>query len=265
MKTSTTKHLLIDIDGTITQTDSTLEQEPGIGSDYFRGILRNLLAKKGKAASREALDQIREKEKPFNGCMFKTAPEMGIDADAYWQAVTQWQEKHLTPYPDAVEMVRTLHAKGFQLYVVSNNSCQGILAKLHRAGLAQKENTPYFKRIFGMDVFGRGFDKGNPVVPASILKMENLPPEDTATVGDDLEQDGRIPAGAGIKKAFIIRRNQTTPFIPGENGITFINDLRLICNLCRSKKRAVFPRLASSPVIPANAGIQKRPVIHLPS
>jgi FMN phosphatase YigB (HAD superfamily) len=131
------KHILVDIDGTVTSLDSNPYQDiEGISCDYFRGILRDMLARKLNGDHSLALNMIQEKARAFNGCNFRVAPSLDIPEQALWEEVLAWQHEHLSVFDDAVDMIKELFAEGFDLYAVSNNSCKGIQAKLSHAGLA---------------------------------------------------------------------------------------------------------------------------------
>ncbi len=153
-------HILVDIDDTITHLkDNPYQNVAGIGSDYFRGVLKDMLVKKFGFNPSFALATIQEKDPIFNGCIFHTAPTLGISEEELWEEVITWQKNHLFVYADAVDMVKILFSKGFCLYVVTNNSCKGALAKLSLADLADRNNSSYFKKIYGMDLFGLGWSK----------------------------------------------------------------------------------------------------------
>lgn len=224
------KYVLLDVDGTII-TDPPYNKDCSIGTDYFREILRDALIEKLQINALEAIDIIRKHEFHFNGCMFATAASLGVDAEAYWRGVTAWQEKHISPYDDSVVLVKHLYSRGIRIYIVSNNSCRGILAKLARAGLGNRHGSEYFSRIYGMDTFGMGYNKSMAEVYRRILETENLDPAEVLTIGDNPEEDWKVPATTGIKNSIIIQRRRPEKITPYGQHVYFVNDLKYISEI----------------------------------
>ena len=227
------KYILVDIDGTVTSLESNPYQPiDGISYDYFRGILRDMLAKKLNCNHSLALNMIQEKAAVFNGCNFRVAPLLGIPEQALWEEVLAWQCKHLSVFDDAVDMVKNLFAEGFNLYAVSNNSCKGIQAKLSHAGLADITGSPYFKKLYGMDLFGLGWSKSMPEVYSIILQKERFSPEEVVLVGDEPAIDLESPLKGGMKHAVIVDRMQKEEVAFKNNGL-FVRSLRIIPEILR--------------------------------
>lgn len=227
------KHAFIDIDGTIVEADETFRDDPEIGTDFFRGVLRDMLGERRNLSPADAIEEIRGTEVQFNGCMFKTAWKLDLSPEDYWNRIVEWERRHLSPFSDAIDMVKKLKYASMELHVVSNNSCHGILAKLHRAGLADMNGSGYFKTIFGMDVFGIGYAKGDPHVFSKALEIAGIAPGDVVTIGDDPSQDWRVPASAGISKSIIVKRAQREPMLKLGDGVYSVNNLRVAAEICR--------------------------------
>ena len=230
------KHVFIDIDGTITEVmDNPYSKIPGIGHDCFRCILRDMLTKKFGVSPSLALTKIQEKDLMFGGCIFRIAPALGIPEEELWKRVIVWQKRYLSVYADAVDMVKDLFSKGFFLYVISNNSCKGILAKLAMAGLAKRNHSPYFREIYGMDLFGFGWSKNNPEVYHRILSGGKMSLKEIAIVGDELIGDLKSPRKAGIKHCFIIDRKQREKIVTKDAGI-FVKTLKAVPEMLEVKR-----------------------------
>jgi FMN phosphatase YigB (HAD superfamily) len=226
------KHAFIDIDGTVVDLENPYMSDPEIGSDFFRGILREIIMKKFTANGKDALCIIRENELGFNGCMFKTAQKLDVDIKEYWNKTLEWQMRYMKPFEDAVEMIKKLCQAKINLHVVSNNSRYGILAKLCRAGLADITGSPYFKTIFGMDLLGMGSNKSQKETFSKIIAMGDFKPENIVTIGDDAVEDWKIPASAGIRKSIIVNRKQPEAVIEMNEGAHFVNSLIFAPEIC---------------------------------
>ncbi|MDD3927465.1 MAG: HAD family hydrolase [bacterium] len=230
------KHILVDIDGTITSLENNPYQDiNGISCDYFRGILRDMLAKELNYDHSLALNMIQENASVFNGCNFRVAPSLGISERDLWEEVLAWQRTHLSVFDDAVDMVKALFAGGYNLYAVSNNSCKGIQAKLSRAGLADIAGSPYFEKFYGMDLFGLEWSKSMPEVYSIILQKERFSPEEVVMIGDEPAIDLESPLKGGMNYAIIVDRAQEEE-VAFENGGVFVKSLKIVPSILRRLK-----------------------------
>ena len=100
-------------------------------------------------------------------------------------------KKHLKVFEDAVFMIKELHKRKFNLYTDSNNSFSGVLAKLIRAGLADRYGSKYFKKIYGGDF--TCCSKATYMHFEKLLNAEKLKPSEVIVIGDSPEQDLAIP------------------------------------------------------------------------
>lgn len=224
------KAIFVDIDDTITHIkDNPYHKEAEIGENYFEGIARDLLIDRFNFLPSDALRQIREAEElcgrhdPFFAL---TNCNLGIKETELWDKIIKWQEKYLLVFPDAVYMIKELYKRKFNLYIISNNGTMGIWAKLTRAKLATQKGTKYFKKLYGDDVY-TGKSKGDPAIYKEILERENLDPSKVVMIGDNIEQDGKSPLKAGIKKIVIVDRNQKEPIIDRDEFF-FVKSLRIV-------------------------------------
>ena len=124
-----------------------------------------------------------------------------------------------------IETVKELAARGKQLFIISNNPYWGCLFKLEFAGLAKQDDAPFFKRIFGTNIINGC--KNLTEVWQRALEQIPVDPSKIATIGDNLEEDGRVPQSCGVGYSFILDRASKEP-LQHDGKYIFLNDARQI-------------------------------------
>ncbi|MCK4245069.1 MAG: HAD hydrolase-like protein [Candidatus Omnitrophica bacterium] len=220
----------IDLQGTITDDISRNNyfSDPDLRGDYFGGILRDTLIKKFRISSSEALERIKEVTNPcgwFDPFYAVSHSDWGISEEEIWRKILKWQNEHIIVIKDAIDMVKELRRRNFNLYMVSNCAKKVVLAQLTTAKLAKRNNSSYFKQIYGC--FDLGLQKDNPLVYEKILRIEDLAPEEVVMIGNEPGIDSESPHKAGICYSIIVDRKQKNRII-AKDGAIFVNSLRIV-------------------------------------
>jgi len=108
-------------------------------------------------------------------------------ADAY----RDFRDAAIRPFPGAIEALESLRHDGVRLALLTNGSGPAQRAKIERFGLAS-----YFDSILIEGEFGVG--KPDPRVYASAMKALGTRPDQTWSVGDNLEWDVGGPQRLGV-------------------------------------------------------------------
>ena len=119
-------------------------------------------------------------------------------------------------------MVRRLYAAGFSLSICSNNPLSGCLLKLHRAGLADLSQAPYFENIFGSNVLMG--QKSAPHWWPQLQKTLGVPPECVLVVGDNPRDDMLTPRAVGFRHFVLVDRSQVEP-CRIQDGVHYVSSL----------------------------------------
>ena len=211
--------VLIDMDGTV-----NVEPEHG---DYFVRILRELVAGRQELGDVQAEGVIRERFDPAGEPITEAhLNALGIDFDAYWNSLIDWQQRNLEVYGDAVTMIRLLHDMGVRMYPASTNSSLACRAKLARAGLTGSRGPGYFTELFGgSDVCPGG--KAGPEFFRAVLARIGCDAREVVMVGDDVKADLQYARGAGIEHVVIVRRDQRSPWTR-QTGAIFVKSLTIV-------------------------------------
>lgn len=198
---------VIDIDATITND----RKKPQMGPDYILNnaifdVIAQFMCKRGwePETAKNALSAHVKTNAYWDYPDFLRA--LNLPEEETWRHIVRWHDEHLIAYPDAVSMVKQLHAAGMPLFIVSNNPLSGCLLKLQRAGLAGRDRSKYFRGVFGSNVcmgqkHGRAFWKG-------CLDRIGLPPCRLAVIGDNPKEDCAMPRSLGVKTVFLVDRNR---------------------------------------------------------
>ena len=226
------KYVLIDMDFTITYPTAPPSDEllKGIPSDnYYLALLRNLVARKRGISDEEALAVILEVVDPERRCLFDILDEIDIEREALWNAAKEYHGRHLGAYPDAVEMIKTLHARGYEFYTATTNSRMSSLSKLAFCGLATMEGSPYFAGFFGGDICEGG--KMGPHFFPTIIEKGGFAPEDCLMIGDDPLWDLGGAKEAGIDQVVLPRRDQKEELVVEDDGGIYVRSLATVPRL----------------------------------
>lgn len=230
-------HVLIDMDDTITYTTAPPSASllKGIESgEYFLAILRNLVARKRGISDEAALGVITGACDPSRRCLFTILAEICIEMEEYWGAVLDYHRGHLGAYPDAVEMIRTLHARGFRLCTATTNSRMAALSKLTFAGLADMNDSPYFADFFGGDNCEGG--KSGPQFFRAILERGGFDPSEVLMIGDNPVADLASAKAAGIEQVVLPRRDQPEDLVVEDDGGIYVRSLAIVPDLLRPER-----------------------------
>jgi HAD superfamily hydrolase (TIGR01549 family) len=175
---------------------------------------------KGKSFA-ASLKTVISAEKKYPFCdPFLSLVDLEIPLELYRSELEEFQNKYLQVFEDAVDLIKTLKAKKYNLYITSNNSRGRAYAILHRAGLSDWEHSKYFSNVFCPETIG--FNKSNIQFYQKVIETANFNPEEILVIGDTITDDSIIPLKAGIGQAVIVDRNHKF-----ETKDAFIvNDLR---------------------------------------
>lgn len=201
------ENFFVDIDGTITDNspEKVYPEEKLVWKNPIFGVIRDVMAEEGcqpeKAKNRieEYADKIIWWDYP------DFIAEFNLPVQKTWERIYRWHEEYLTVYQDTVDLIKTLHKKGKNLFIVSNNPIVGCLLKLKRAGLGEITGSPYFKRILGANIL-RG-QKSQVELWKKAVAQVGIPPENIAVIGDNPTEDAKNPLACNIGRAFIIQRD----------------------------------------------------------
>ena len=228
------RHILIDMDFTITYPTAPPEAEllKGIpGDNYYLALLRSLVACTRGISDEEALAAILEVVDPERTCLFDILDRIGIARKALWDAAMEYHRGHLAAYPDAVEMIRTLHARGFAFYTATTNSRMSALGKLAFAGLSTMDGSPFFAGFFGGDLCEGG--KMGPHFFPAILEKGGFHPKECLMIGDDPEWDLAGARRSGIEQVVLPRRDQEAELIVEDDGGIYVRSLGTVPEILR--------------------------------
>ncbi len=235
---------VIDIDATITNDRA----EPQISPEYplnnaVVNLLASLMEEQGweLAAAREALNRYG------NDKVFWDYPDIirsfRLPEKKAWERIVRWHEDRIIVYLDGVEMVRRLHAADLPLYIVSNNPLSGCFYKLHRAGLAGRDRSKYFRGVFGSNVcMGQ---KHKAAFWKGCLDRIGLSPCQVAIIGDNPREDCMVPRTLGVETVFLVDRTrklrvERTPEAFWVNTLECVPEI-----LLRASASADQPRMAT--------------------
>ncbi|MDD2709161.1 MAG: HAD family hydrolase [Verrucomicrobiae bacterium] len=212
--------VFIDIDGTI--TDGAPEGETG----YFEHALQAELVRRHKLSRQAAMDMLLAAEEKASGkdpfYALQYLP-LKVSKAALWRETLKRQRRKVFPYPDAVWLVKALRRKGFDLYLLTNNTANRALSKMVRAGLATTRGSRYFKGIYGADV--TGCRKNSPAFYRRVFKLGKFNPKQAVMIGDDPFCDQEIPCKLGVKNVILVNRRQKERVV--KKGSVFrVNSLR---------------------------------------
>lgn len=226
------KHILIDMDFTITYPTAPPGEEflKGIPDhNYYLAMLRDLVARKRGVSNEAALAVILEVVDPETTCLFGILDQIDIEREAFWNAAREYHDDHLAAYPDAVEMIKMLHAHDYKFFTATTNSRMSSLSKLAHGGLATMDGSPYFTGFFGGDICEGG--KMGPHFFPTILEKGGFAPEDCLMIGDDPLWDLGGAKGVGIDQVVLPRRDQEEELVVEEDGGIYVRSLAIVPRL----------------------------------
>jgi FMN phosphatase YigB (HAD superfamily) len=212
-------YVFIDIDGTI--TDNNLKrkypEEKLVCNNPVFGVIRDVMVEEGwdEDEARKKIEEYATKIIWWDYPDF--IAEFNLPVEKTWERIYNWHNEYKMVYTNTVELIKELYRKGKNLFIVRNNPIVGCLLNLKVAGLGDITGSKYFKRILGANIL-RGQKHQIDLWKRAIAQI-GVEPDKIVNIGDNIKEDGEIPKKAGIKRCFIIRRNEAEK---GENGIIIV-------------------------------------------
>ena len=202
-------YFFIDIDGTITDDnpDRKYPEEKLVWNNPVLGVIKDVMVEEGWKTE-EAKRKIEEYADKIIWWDYPDfIAEFNLPLEKTWERIYEWHDEYKIVYRDTVELIKELYKKGNDLFIVSNNPIVGCLLNLKVAGLGDITGSKYFKRILGANIL-RG-QKHQVGLWKRAIAQVGVEPQKIINIGDNISEDGEVPLGAGIKKCFIIRRNES--------------------------------------------------------
>ena len=195
--------ILCDIDDTITSFKGDYN-----AGDYVNEIFTlfaTFLAEKNSispAVARQLIDDYADEIIWWDYPDFIS--NFDLPSSPVWQALRQIHQQRLMVFDDAVAMIKAFYKTGKTMHIISNNPITGCLMKLEVAGLADINGSKYFTKIFGTNVT-QGM-KSQPATWQRAITTLGLSPAKMITIGDNLNEDFKIPHTVGVTQTVIIDR-----------------------------------------------------------
>jgi len=177
------------------EVEATAPDLAGMGAksevDYWRAYDASILRKVGTEPTPRLLDEIAERFR---------------------------RELTFEPYPESLDVLRALRARGVPLGVISNAS-HGIIGDLQRTGVAG-----YFEHVVYSQAVGTA--KPDPRIFREALRRFGVEPGDAWHVGDNVVADIEGALGVGLRPVLVRRKGQEVP-----EGVDVVEDLRGVAGL----------------------------------
>lgn len=205
--------VLFDVDGTLTEVDSTGGMEHSIDfhlAAEAAGILGITPA--------EAMKKIEAVPGRESQCVSRLFPVFGINAEKFAVRLKSDLEKHTSLPHDALGFVRRLHEKGIKLYTATTNSKYIAMVKLSAIGL----DAGYFDGFFGGDTPGCPLGKFDPNFFPAIMRSLGMSPKRVMMAGNEPEHDLYPALSAGLGCGVIVDRKSGVQFRRQGRGV-FVN------------------------------------------
>ena len=116
----------------------------------------------------------------------------------------EYRKKYFTVFPGALDVLRTLRARGMKLGILTNG-----FSETHREKIALLQIGELFDAIFIADEVG--MLKPDPLLFAHACKQLGAPPMHGAMVGDRYDRDIRGALDAGMFAVWLKVRDETIP------------------------------------------------------
>jgi len=214
-------YFFIDIDGTITDNnpDKKYPDEKIIWSNPILGVIRDVMVEE-RWKTEEANKKIEEYADKIIWWDYPDfIAEFNLPVEKTWEKIYKWHYDYKIVYWDTVELIKELYKKGKDLFIVSNNPIVGCLLNLKVAGLGDITGSMYFKRILGANIL-RG-QKHQVELWKKAIAQVGVGAQKIVNIGDNISEDGTIPLKVGLKKCFVIRRDESEK---EENGIIIVKN-----------------------------------------
>ena len=202
--------LLIDIDDTLL----VFRMVPGIchsTSSLATVIRRYAVEERGmpEAESMARMEAVQARIKWWSWSDF--LEEFHFEPGPFWEYAREVESHSLIPAePGLPETLKRLREAGCSLYITSNNPEDGIRHKLRLAGIFRPEELfdGFFSatRLRAMKAEVGYWQK--------VIEAIGAPLEQLCPVGDNPDDDCRIPARAGIRNSFLLRPRNSSQRLP---------------------------------------------------
>lgn len=225
----TIKRILIDVDGTITDSpdDSAMEKSP------LHHLVELVMERHGIGAN-EAELKIRNCGCVETRCLSEFLPALGVDPLRYFKSIKEDLARHMLVTEDAVRFLKAMREQGIPVCTATTNSRFMTLAKLAVAGLADINGSPCIETFHAGCEFGDPEGKFSRHFFPNILKYHGYDPETTMMIGDEPEHDLYPALNAGIRHCVILDRKQKEAMLQKEGGI-FARDLDVVNEIISTK------------------------------
>lgn len=231
MDYSCCKALLIDIDDTIVRFKRSGVHNDGHPPDT--GSLLSVLQKAGvefggltSAETDRRIAKVKAEIEWWHWSDFIVALELA--PKKFWRYALETERRYLEATgPEIVESLQRLHDAGVLLYVASNNPSSGILHKLHVAGIATVNGSTLFSQLLGGTELHAM--KGNPVYWKKALAHIGLDAGEVAVVGDNPNDDFKVPHSIGIRHSFLVDRDRDLSS-GNSSSVTYVRDFSQIAD-----------------------------------
>ena len=209
----TLRAVLFDVDFTIARPG------PELGPEGYQRLGRALRARarpvalpRGARAGRGGIKrhpELEHDEEIWVAFTERIIRGMGGDADSAYECAVEmtraWEHaEHFELFEDALPVLGELRAQGLKLGLVSNTgrNLEEFVAH-HRLDV---------DAALGSGAFGR--TKPHPTIFQAVLERLEVEPADAAMVGDSLEDDIEGARAAGIRRAFLLDRDDRYHELP---------------------------------------------------
>ena len=116
----------------------------------------------------------------------------------------EYRKRYFSPFPGAVDALRTLRARGLKLGILTNG-----FAETHREKIALLQLGEYFDAVFIADEVG--MLKPDPLLFAHACTSMGSSPHHAAMVGDRYDRDIRGAQNAGLYTVWLNVRDEALP------------------------------------------------------
>ncbi|MBI4026131.1 MAG: HAD family hydrolase [Verrucomicrobia bacterium] len=213
--------IFFDIDETIT----TQAPNPR-GGDVMKSLV-SVVARANGLDTAAAEKKVRAAFDPERETVDRHYNALGITERQLWDALMEWLPQQIVGFPDAIEAIKTLHARGFRLFTCTTNSRLICRAKLHALGLADYGGSRYFTGMLGgAEVHPRG--KTTPGFYRNLLKLSGAQPREVVHVGDSPQADLALAKQAGITQVVLPRRTQQEDWVLETDGGIYARSLEIL-------------------------------------
>ncbi|MBP6881368.1 MAG: HAD family hydrolase [Candidatus Pacebacteria bacterium] len=203
-----TKHIIFDLDGTLTDQSRIFRAQAeavagafGAGFDRYQPIIDAFYAAHDDAVANHP--EHRGDIPWYMQHMTRTLDTTITDEEAAALAI-EWKTAHEQAmadqqlYPDVVENLERLKATGCVLYLASGSTKENRLAILKNLGIAD-----YFTEVFAAGTIGH--QKQQRAFWDTVLQALDVPAASLTMVGNQLNDDILHPQALGMKTVFIER------------------------------------------------------------